>query len=393
MRILHRDMKAANLLISNEGVLQIADFGLARMLFEDPPPGEAGREYTNMVVTRWYRPPELLLGERRYTPAIDLWGVGCIIAEMYKSKPIMPGKSDLDQLDLIFSLCGTPTESTMPGWTRLPGCEGIRSFKYYPRRLEREYQPHGESTVDLIGHLLHLNPHTRLTAQQALDHHYFTTKPLPALPSELPTYETSHEIDKRKRPSVRQENRTPKAPDAAGQMANGGRNGNGFVPRDTVPPGRVPYSADRPRPFSSEPAGRADRDDRDRYRQQSSRPDDRPRHDDRYRDNYSRDSYQDRNRGWDRDRDRERDRGVDRYERHNGPERPGMRDSYVPSYSTSRGASPPRRDRYALDPREGRQNSRREYYQDDRAAPRPYDRGDDRDRRMPRSRSRSIDRR
>lgn len=401
MRILHRDMKAANLLISNQGVLQIADFGLARMLFEDPPPGEASREYTNMVVTRWYRPPELLLGERRYTGAIDLWGVGCIIAEMYKGKPIMQGRSDIDQLDQIFSLCGSPTQTSMPGWTQLPGCEGIKNFKSYPRRLEREYASHGESMVHLIGHLLHLDPVTRLTAQQALDHLYFTSDPLPASPSDLPIYEASHEFDKQKREPIR-ENWTPKAPDAAGKMANGSQKRQDIVPRDAVPPS-VSLRSERPGPVYSD-SGRSDRprDDRDRSRDRSrdrpSRPDDRSYRDDRYRDTYSRDSYQSRNRGWDRDRgsswdrDRERDRN-DRHDgaaRHSRGDRGQNGDTYIPPYPKSRGPSPPRRDRYALDPRDDR-SSRRDYNQDDRV-PRQYDR-DDRDRRRPRSRSRSRERR
>lgn len=82
--ILHRDMKAANILISNTGVLQIADFGLARH-YEGivPQPGkgngEAVRDYTSLVVTRWYRPPELLLTMKKYTPAIDMWGVGYVL--------------------------------------------------------------------------------------------------------------------------------------------------------------------------------------------------------------------------------------------------------------------------------------------------------------------------
>ncbi|BAE55122.1 unnamed protein product [Aspergillus oryzae RIB40] len=128
-RILHRDMKAANLLISNRGILQIADFGLARP-YDEPPPqpgkggGEAKRDYTTLVVTRWYRPPELLLQLRRYTTAIDMWGVGCVFGEMFKGKPILAGTSDLNQAQLIFNLVGTPSEENMPGWSSLPGCEG-----------------------------------------------------------------------------------------------------------------------------------------------------------------------------------------------------------------------------------------------------------------------------
>lgn len=82
-KILHRDMKAANVLITKNGVLKLADFGLARPLMKQNP------KYTNRVVTLWYRPPELLLGERNYSPAIDIWGAGCIMAEMWTRSPIM----------------------------------------------------------------------------------------------------------------------------------------------------------------------------------------------------------------------------------------------------------------------------------------------------------------
>ena len=92
--ILHRDMKAANLLINNKGILQIADFGLARHYDESVPVagnggGEARREYTTLVVTRWYRPPELLLHLRKYTTAIDMWGVGYVISEALLAQSLM----------------------------------------------------------------------------------------------------------------------------------------------------------------------------------------------------------------------------------------------------------------------------------------------------------------
>ncbi|KAK9329270.1 kinase-like domain-containing protein [Lipomyces starkeyi] len=202
-RILHRDMKAANLLIDNRGVLKVADFGLARKFEEDPPvagsngAGLARREYTNCVVTRWYRPPELLLGERRYTSAIDLWGVGCIFGEMYRHKPILAGNSDLDQIRRIFQLCGSPTQETMPGWDRLPDAGTIKLYNF-PRTLESEYDELGPQGVLLLSDLLTLDPRRRITAVSALSHSYFTTKPLPAMPQELPMYDSSHEYDRRK---------------------------------------------------------------------------------------------------------------------------------------------------------------------------------------------------
>jgi serine/threonine-protein kinase BUR1 len=142
---LHRDLKAANLLINNQGSLQIADFGLARPYSTTNPGwdarGEAaewdvlkggvergggGARYTNCVVTRWYRPPELLMGDARYGCAIDLWGVGCIMGEMWTRRPILCGSSDADQLDKVWELCGTPDDDIWPGWRELPGMDGVK---------------------------------------------------------------------------------------------------------------------------------------------------------------------------------------------------------------------------------------------------------------------------
>lgn len=202
--ILHRDIKAANLLISNKGVLQIADFGLARHYDEAAPAhpgqgyGEAKRDYTALVVTRWYRPPELLLGLRRYTPAIDLWGVGCVFGEMFKRTPILQGSSDVAQLHMIFDLVGSPSEDNMPGWSQLPGCEGVKEFAPSQSKLNQKFRELSAPACSLLTDLLRLNWRKRITAMSALSHPYFRAHPAPAKPSELPTFEDSHELDHRK---------------------------------------------------------------------------------------------------------------------------------------------------------------------------------------------------
>ncbi|ROT40836.1 Pkinase-domain-containing protein [Sodiomyces alkalinus F11] len=200
--ILHRDMKAANLLINNKGILQIADFGLARH-YDDATPkpgqgaGEGKREYTGLVVTRWYRPPELLLHLKKYTTAIDVWGVGCVFGEMLSGKPILMGESDGQQLEIIWDLMGSPTSENMPLWNTLPGAEGLVP-RPRPGNLSTRFREHGSGAISLLKELLRLDWRARINAIDALQHPYFKMAPLPAKPGELPTFEESHELDRRK---------------------------------------------------------------------------------------------------------------------------------------------------------------------------------------------------
>lgn len=222
-KILHRDLKAANLLISNQGVLQIADFGLARPYDDEPPQpghgnGEATRDYTTLVVTRWYRPPELLLQLKRYTPAIDMWGVGCVFGEMFKGRPVLPGNSDLNQAHLIFDLVGSPSEDNMPGWTSLPGCEGVQSFQHRVGNLPQVFRDQGPSFISLLGELLKLDWHKRINAVDALKHPYFQQPPLPAKPGEIPQFQESHELDRKK---LREQKANPPPAPAGGTVGMG----------------------------------------------------------------------------------------------------------------------------------------------------------------------------
>ncbi|CAE7739778.1 CRK2 [Symbiodinium sp. CCMP2592] len=113
-RVLHRDLKPQNLLINREGSLKLADFGLARAF------GIPVRSYTHEVVTLWYRAPDVLMGSRKYSTPVDIWSVGCIFAEMVNGRPLFPGDTDANQLQKIFKILGTPSESTWPTITELP---------------------------------------------------------------------------------------------------------------------------------------------------------------------------------------------------------------------------------------------------------------------------------
>lgn len=174
-QILHRDIKGSNILLNNRGELRVTDFGLSR-------PMEDGRkEYTPGVYSRWYRPPELLLGSREYDSSADMWGVGCILAEMFLKRPLFPGEDDFSQLEVISKLCGTPSSETIPNFTTYPMASKVH-IAVYKRKLKDITEIGDVLARDLIDKLLVLDAKKRLSAKTALDHAFFSTPPLAALP-------------------------------------------------------------------------------------------------------------------------------------------------------------------------------------------------------------------
>lgn len=174
--IIHRDLKSSNILISNNGSLKLADFGLARRISSplDSSTG-SGSALTPLVVTLWYRAPEILLGSREYGFPVDMWSVGCIMAELLSRRPLFPGTSELEQLNLIFKLLGTPNERSWPGFDRLPHCETFK-FAEYPAegKLKESFGDClSESGMSLLSSLLNCDPSQRPTAQEALSSQWF----------------------------------------------------------------------------------------------------------------------------------------------------------------------------------------------------------------------------
>lgn len=131
--VMHRDIKGANILLNNKGEVKLADFGLA--IKYDP---RIRVNYTNRVVTLWYRCPELLLGSECYTPAIDMWSIGCLFAELLTLQPLFAAKNEADVLELIFKKCGTPSETTWPEISTLKNYKFVEQCTKYPRRLREE---------------------------------------------------------------------------------------------------------------------------------------------------------------------------------------------------------------------------------------------------------------
>ncbi|CAF9938009.1 TFIIH complex serine/threonine-protein kinase subunit kin28 [Imshaugia aleurites] len=182
--VLHRDIKPNNLLIAADGEVKLADFGLARS-FSDP-----YRPMTYQVITRWYRPPELLFGARFYSGAVDVWSMGTVFAELILRSPFLAGNTDVHQLELICNTIGTPTEENWPGVSKLEGFLKYDKAATIPVRGREFYLSRfgtaGPVGVDLLMSMLALDPRKRCTARQVLEHKWWSSDPRPTAKEDLP---------------------------------------------------------------------------------------------------------------------------------------------------------------------------------------------------------------
>uniref|UniRef100_A0A665X5F6 cyclin-dependent kinase n=1 Tax=Echeneis naucrates TaxID=173247 RepID=A0A665X5F6_ECHNA len=192
--ILHRDLKTSNLLLSHKGILKIGDFGLAREY------GSPLKPYTPVVVTLWYRSPELLLGAKEYSTAVDMWSVGCIFGELLTQKPLFPGKSEIDQINKIFKDLGSPSEKIWPGYSELPAVKKMTFTEYPYNNLRKRFGALlSDQGFDLMNKFLTYCPSKRIVSDDALKHEYFRETPLPIDPSMFPTWPAKSEQQRVKR--------------------------------------------------------------------------------------------------------------------------------------------------------------------------------------------------
>jgi len=194
--ILHRDLKTSNLLMNNRGMIKVADFGLARR-YGDP---VSLGNLTQLVVTLWYRAPEILLGAKEYSTAVDMWSVGCIFAELLLKEPLFQAKGEIELLSMIFKLLGPPTREAWPEYSSLPLAKTLSIPSPQAHQFRSKFPYLSTNGLDLLMCLLTYDPERRITAEEAMQHPYFSESPLPKHPDLFSSFPSMAAGEKRRKP-------------------------------------------------------------------------------------------------------------------------------------------------------------------------------------------------
>ncbi|EGR30417.1 protein kinase domain protein [Ichthyophthirius multifiliis] len=168
----HRDLKPENLLITSDNIIKLIDFGLAREIRSRPP-------YTDYVSTRWYRAPEILLRSTNYNSPVDIFALGCIMAELYLMKPLFSGTSEIDQLQKITSVLGTPQKSDWADGYILASQKHFNFPQYQQMQWSQVIPGASPDAINLIQECIKWDPHKRITTAKILQHPYFNNVELP----------------------------------------------------------------------------------------------------------------------------------------------------------------------------------------------------------------------
>lgn len=200
--ILHRDLKCSNILVNNEGVVKLADFGLGRRWICDRP-------YTNQVISLWYRPIELLLREEKYGPPVDMWSLGCIFGELFQRRAVFPFGTEIEMIQAIFNLCGTPTKNSWPEVKFLPGYMTLKPKMCRRTLMDTFNRVLSPLALDLFDKMLCLSPIKRITAEEALKSNWIQLMDQKKIldPLKLPVERDCHEMNaklRRKKKSLSQ---------------------------------------------------------------------------------------------------------------------------------------------------------------------------------------------
>lgn len=201
--IVHRDLKVSNLLLTDSGCVKIADFGLARQY------GVPLDFMTPKVVTLWYRAPELLFGSRHQTTAIDMWAAGCILAELLTHKALLPGRTEVLQIDLIINMFGTPKQNMWPGFSKLPFLKTINLKRQQYNHLRPTIPWLSDAGLRLLNHLFMYDPSKRASARESLDSSYFKEHPYPCEHDLMPSFPRYRNLKKPSKQPPSKPNKRP----------------------------------------------------------------------------------------------------------------------------------------------------------------------------------------